>query len=62
MHRMDHARIHEVFFSGGPTLTTFFSLMRVKRIQVPLYVGYHRPTSETPFKWRFAGGPMVAQH
>ena len=24
-------------------------------------VGHHWPTSETPFKWRFAGGPIVAR-
>ena len=23
-------------------------------------MGRHRPASETPFKWRFAGGPMNA--
>ena len=23
--------------------------------------GHYRPTSETPFEWRFTGGPMVAQ-
>ena len=23
-------------------------------------LGNHRPASETPFKWRFAGGPMMA--
>ena len=23
-------------------------------------VGQHLPASETPFQWRFAGGPMVA--
>ena len=23
---------------------------------------HHQPTSETPFKWRFAGGPIVARH
>ena len=33
-----------------------------ERIQIPLKVGQHRRTSETPFKWRFAGGPMLAQH
>ena len=22
--------------------------------------GHHRPASETPFKWRFAGGPLMA--
>ena len=31
-------------------------------IQIPLLAGHQRPASETPFKWRFAGGPMVAQH
>ena len=25
-------------------------------------MGYHLPASETPFKWRFPGGPMMAQH
>ena len=24
-------------------------------------VGQHRPASETPFKWRFAGGPMMVR-
>ena len=23
-------------------------------------LGHHRPASETPLKWRFAGGPMIA--
>ena len=56
----------ESFFRDGPTLTTFyffyffFILMRVEGIQ--LLVGHQRPASETPFKWRFAGGPMMAQH
>ena len=26
-----------------------------------LKVGHHRPTCETPFKWRFTGGPIVAR-
>ena len=25
-----------------------------------VHVGHHRPANETPFKWRFAGGPMMA--
>ena len=29
------------------------------RIQIPLH---HRLVSETPFKWRFAGVPIMAQH
>ena len=24
-------------------------------------VGHYQPVSETPFKWRFAGGPMMAR-
>ena len=24
-------------------------------------LGHYRPASETPFKWRFAGGPMMAR-
>ena len=23
-------------------------------------LGHHRPASETPFKWHFAGGPLMA--
>ena len=50
---------------GVPTVTTFFvclffvfgfSLMRGERIQIPLFAG------QPSFKWRFAGGPMMAQH
>ena len=33
-----------------------------ERIQIPLKVGHHRCTSKTPFKWRFAGRLMLAQH
>ena len=24
-------------------------------------LGHHRPASETPFKWRFAGGPLMSR-
>ena len=37
-------------------------MMRGGRFHIPLYAGYHRPTVETPFIWRFAGVLMVAQH
>ena len=30
-----------------------------KVIKIPLLVGHHRHTSETPFKWRFSGLPMM---
>ena len=47
----------ERFARGGPT---FF--IRGKRIQIALNTGHYRPASETPFKWSFTGGPMMAQH
>ena len=33
-----------------------------EKTQISLKVGHHRRTSETPFIWRFAAGPMLAQH
>ena len=30
-------------------------------IQIPLKTDHHRPASETSFKWRFDGVPMIAQ-
>ena len=39
-----------------------FMLMRGGRIQIPLLAARQRPASETPFKLRFAGGPMMAHH
>ena len=43
---------------GGPTLTTIF----FKWWGNGGIAGHHRPASEKPFKLRFAGGPMMAQH
>ena len=43
-----------VFFLGGGLVNEW--------IQIPLKSGHHWPASETPLKWRFAGGPMMAQH
>ena len=50
----------ENFVRGGPTSDIFFD--GGQRIQLTLKAGHHRPTSETPFKWGFAGGPMMALH
>ena len=65
------------FFQRGPTLTTFFKVDEEReRSQIPLKVVHNWPSNETPlkspakrhlngktpFKWRFAGGPMVAEH
>ena len=53
----------DIIVRGGPTLTTFFfSLLRGGRIKIPLLAVHHRSASETPFKWRFAGVPMIALH
>ena len=43
-----HARIQKVLSEGSN-----FNF---------LLAGHQWPASETPFKWRFASGPMVAQH
>ena len=49
----------ESFFRGSPTLGMFFLLVDVW-IQIQLKSGHHRPSSETPFKWRFADdGPVL---
>ena len=45
----------ESFFSDGVHLEVLF-------IQIPIKPGHHRTASETPFKWRFAGMPLMAQH
>ena len=37
------------------------SLMITKLPSQHSMLGHHRPASETPFKWRFAGGPMMAR-
>ena len=50
------------FVCDSVFLCVFFSLIRGGRIQIPLLVGHQRPASETSLKWRFAGGPMMAQH
>ena len=61
-----HARIQKVLSEGVLLCKVFwcvcvFQMIRGKRIQILLKPGHHRTTSQTPFKWRFAGGPMMAQ-
>ena len=52
----------ESFVRGGPALTFFFFLVYEGRDdQNTTKVDHHR-ASETLFKWRFAGVPMMAQH
>ena len=58
-----HAWIQEVESEGSSFDVFFvFSLMRGGRIQIPLLTGHQWPASKTPFKCRFAGGPMRTQH
>ena len=46
----------------GSNFDNFFLIYDGREIQTPLYAGHHWPASETPFKWRFAGVPLMAQH
>ena len=59
-----HVRIQKVLSEGvrsnSATRTIFFRLG--ERNQIPLKAGQHRPASELPFKWRFAGVPIMAHH
>ena len=50
------------FCQRGSNYDFFLSLTGGGRINVSLLASHHRPASETPFKWRFAGVPMMAQH
>ena len=52
------------FQRGSKFDNVFFLLLHGEggRIQIPLLAGHQWPASDTPFKWRFAGGPMAAQH
>ena len=52
------AWIQKVFSDG----VQFFFLSVNKWIQIPQKSGHDRHASETPFKWRFAGVLMMAQH
>ena len=45
----------ESFVRRGQILTIFG-----ERILIPQKAGHHWSASETPLKWRFAGGPMMA--
>ena len=55
-----HARIQKVFSEGVQLREHFFLVNEWD--QIPLKSGHHRPPSETPFKWHFAGVPMMAHY
>ena len=48
----------ESFLRGVQLFFSFFLVY--DWIQIPLKSGHHRPASETPLKWCFAGVPMMA--
>ena len=57
------SRLNRKFCQRGSHFeNVFYKFMRGGMIQIALKAGHHWPTSETPFKWRFAGGPMMALH
>ena len=56
-HDREGSNFDNVFF-----LFCFFLVDDGGRIQIPLLVGHQRPTGESSFEWRVAGGPMMAQH
>ena len=53
------------FFRGVPNLITFFFLLlhgEGRKDPNTTISGPSTARQRQPFKWRFAGGPMVAQH
>ena len=65
--QVNHAQIQKVLSDGGQLrerflLFFFLSLMMVGRINIPLLAGHQWPASEMPFKWCFAGVPMMAHY
>ena len=43
-------------------MTGVLNLRNILQSSQHLMLGHHRPASETPFKWRFAGGQIMARH
>ena len=58
---MLHMNGSRKFCQRGSNFDNFFFFIFCV-IQIPLKAGHHWPASETPFKWRFAGVPMMPQH
>ena len=56
-----HASTQKVLSGEGSNCDVFL-VDGGGRIQIPLKAGHHRLASETPFKWRFAGVLVMAQH
>ena len=53
-------RGYRKFCPRGSKFTNLWCVfLLMKMIQIPLYADHHWPTSQTTFKWRFAGMPMM---
>ena len=55
-----HARIEKGLSGGSNSDKVVFVRFRGARLQRPPKVDNYRPASETPLKWRFTGGPIMA--
>ena len=49
----------QAFFTPISARVAFVLIIQTSQKRVE--AGHDRPASETPFKWRFAGGPIVAR-
>ena len=45
---------------GNFRLFVLFLSSYFRGVRINILSEHHRPTSETPFQWRLAGGPMMA--
>ena len=62
-HFAREAEVNENFALATKYYQEVCEMARTKYWAFPckhLKPGHHRPAMETPFKWRFSGGPMVA--
>ena len=57
-----HAQIQKVLSERAQLLQRFVLVDEGREEQYPLKAGNHKPASELPLKWHFAGVPMMAQH
>ena len=67
-----HVRIQRVGQGSGLPLENYKNIgflsntgpdpLKITKLPIQLsMLGHHRPASQMPFKWRFAGGPMKAR-
>ena len=53
---------HENYRNIGFLSNTGADPLKITKLPIQhSMLGLHRPAGETPFKWRFAGGPLMAR-